>query len=64
MPASMFQPALSTPLENGQRPLTRYPPLTRFARPAGKMKDEATSASGFSVQTSSCTFGGNIPNIQ
>ena len=43
----MFQSHDSTPEENGQWPLSTYPPSTFLARPAGKMKDDAINASAF-----------------
>lgn len=35
-----------------------------FARPAGKMKDEAINASAFRSQTASCACLSNMPSIQ
>jgi hypothetical protein len=52
--ASMFQSELSTPEENGQRPLTWKPPSTLLPLPAASAIDEAISASGFASQTSCC----------
>jgi hypothetical protein len=53
----MFHCELSTPDENGQRPLTTKPPSTLRPRPAASAMEEAISASGFSSQTSCCVFG-------
>ena len=51
-PPSMFHSLEFTPEENGQWPRSRYPPSTLLARPEGKMKDDAISASGSLFQTS------------
>jgi len=48
----MFHSELSTPEENGQRPLTTKPPSACRARPAASAIDEAMSASGLASQTS------------
>jgi hypothetical protein len=55
--ASMFQSELSTPDENGQRPLTTKPPSTLRARPAASAIDEAMSASGLASHTSCWVSG-------
>ena len=53
----MFQSELSTPEENGQRPLTMYPPSTFRPRPAASAMDEAINASGLASHTSRWVAG-------
>ena len=53
----MFQSQLSTPDENGQRPLTMKPPSTLRARPAASAIEDAISVSGLASQTSCCVSG-------
>ena len=55
--ASMFQSELSTPDENGQRPLTVKPPSTLRARPAASAIEDAISVSGLASHTSCCVCG-------
>src|SRR5712672_4088887 len=62
--ASIFHSLASTPDENGQLPLSTYPPPTFLARPAGKMKEDAIRALASLFQTRSCARWSNMPSIQ
>src|ERR1700729_3217655 len=62
--ASMFQSQESTPDENGQLPRSTYPPSTFLARPAGKMNEDAISASASFFHTMSWARESNIASIQ
>src|SRR3974390_3488555 len=62
--ASIFHSEESTPDENGQLPLSTYPPSTFLARPAGKMKEDAIRALTSLFQTRSWARLSNMPSIQ